>query len=606
MTQRSINEQIVSTTIDKQVAARVAELVAQMTLGEKIGQMTQVEKNSISPEAVKELSIGSVLSGGGGNPEPNNPPTWAAMVRTFQVAALESRLGVPILYGTDAVHGHNNVVGTVMFPHNIGLGAADDPELVEKIGYITASEMLATGSHWTFAPSVSVPQDIRWGRIYEGFSEKTDLVNRLGPAYIRGLQQARTDNLRVAATAKHFVADGGTTWGTTPYVSWLSPYNWQAATPNFKIDQGDASFDEETLRSVHLAPYVEAVQAGVLTVMASHSSWNGQKMHGHHYLLTDVLKGELGFGGFVVSDWMAINALDADFYTCVVNAVNAGVDMTMVPYDYMEFINTVTKAVQNGDIAVERIEDAVSRILWVKFQTGLFEHPHGDDSLLEVVGCAEHRSVAREAVGKTLVLLKNDDVLPLSKDLPQIALMGRGADNLGLQCGGWSIDWQGRHGRLTEGTSIFEGIQHTVSSETHLVLNPNATFSNDEQFEVGIVVLAEDPYAEGAGDKADVVFSEKDIAVIERARGVCDKLVLILMSGRPLVITEQLPLVDAFVAAWLPGTEGRGVADVLFGDQPFTGKLSFSWPRDLDQLPLAALKASEDGPLWPCGYGLTT
>jgi beta-glucosidase len=604
MTQRSINEQFIpSPTIDKQVDA----LLSQMTLAEKVGQMAQVEKHSITPDQVSELAIGSVLSGGGGNPTPNNPESWASMVRAFQEGALQSRLGIPILYGTDGVHGHSNVVGATIFPHNIGLGAADDPELVEKIGYLTGSEILATGSHWTFAPSVAVPQDIRWGRVYEGYSEDTALVTKLGRAFIRGLQKTRPDNLRAMGSAKHFVADGGTTWGTTQYISWLSPTNWQAATPNFKIDQGDAQFDEATLRAVHLRPYLDAIDEGVFSVMISFSSWNGDKIHGHRYLITDVLKGELGFEGFVISDWMAINQLDPEFYNCVVQAINAGLDMIMVPYDHQQFLTTLTQAIQNEDISQERIDDAVRRILRVKYHIGLFEHPHGDESLLADVGSREHRNLAREAVSKSLVLLKNEgDVLPLSKESREIVLIGRAANNIGLQCGGWSIDWQGRSGPLTDGTTIFEGIQQVISPATQLIAKQEAKFSDDEHYAVGIVVLAEEPYAEGVGDKADVILSADDIATLENTRQHCEKVVVILMSGRPMVITDQLPLMDAFVAAWLPGTEGRGIADVLFGDQPFSGKLTFSWPRDLTQLPLTALKASADGPLWPFGYGLTT
>lgn len=603
MTQRSTQTSILSSDIDEQVDA----LLSQMTLAEKVGQMTQVEKNSITPDEVREYAIGSVLSGGGGNPTPNNTHSWAAMVRGFQEAALQSRLGIPILYGTDGVHGHSNVKGAVIFPHNIGIGATDDPELVEKIAYVTANELLATGSHWTFAPTVSVPQDIRWGRIYEGYSENTELVTKLGRAYVRGLQQVRNNNLRVMGSAKHFVADGGTQWGTTQYISWLSPVNWQAATPNFKIDQGDAIFDEDTLRNVHLYPYIEAIDEGVFSVMVSFSSWNGEKIHGHHYLITEVLKGELGFEGFVISDWMAINQIDPEFYNCVVQSINAGLDMVMVPYDYKQFVTTLTQAVQHGDISIERIDDAVQRILRVKLQIGLFENPHGDETLLDEVGSPEHRSIAREAVSKSIVLLKNENnLLPLSKDISEIVVVGHAADNIGLQCGGWSIDWQGGSGAITDGTTILEGIQNTVSDSTQLIINQNAEFTDNEKYAVGLVVLGEEPYAEGAGDKADLSLPSEDIAVLERTRQHCQHVIVILMSGRPLLITEQLPLMDAFIAAWLPGTEGQGVADVLFGDQPFSGKLSFSWLRDLNQVPLSALKASDEEPLWSFGDGLTT
>ncbi|MBZ0305090.1 MAG: glycoside hydrolase family 3 protein, partial [Anaerolineae bacterium] len=367
-------------------------------------------------------------------------------VRAFQEAALKTRLAVPLLYGADCVHGHNNVKGAVIFPHNIGLGAARDEKLVYEIGRITAREMLATGVHWNFAPAVSVPQDIRWGRTYEGYSENTELVIKLSTAYIRGLQDSG-----VLASVKHFVADGATEWGTAPKPA-SHENNWQAVTDSYSIDQGDTQINEAVLRSVHLAPYIAAIEAGALNIMVSHSSWNGLKMHANHYLLTTVLKEECGFQGFLVSDWMAINQIDPDYYTCVVKSINAGLDMIMVPFDYKKFIEMLTLAVQKGDVLLERIDDAVRRILRAKYWLDLFNQPFGQEALLPEVGSPAHREVARQAVRQSLVLLKNEDkLLPLPKSVSKLLVAGQGADDIGLMCGGWSISWQGSAGATTQG-----------------------------------------------------------------------------------------------------------------------------------------------------------
>ncbi len=601
--QNSIN----ATLFTAEVERAVADLLSQMTLAEKIGQMTQVEKNSITPAEVAEYFIGSVLSGGGGNPTPNSPQTWTDMVQSFQQAALQTRLQIPIIYGVDAVHGHNNVHDAVMFPHNIGLGASRDAELVQKIGEITTKEMLATSVTWTFAPALSVPQDIRWGRTYEGFSDNPELVGELGLAYMRGVQKKYDDRPQAMACAKHFVADGGTTWGTTKYFPWLSEVNWQAATPNFKIDQGDAQFDEDSLRRIHLAPYWGVIQEGVFSVMVSFSSWNGHKLHSHKHLLTDVLKGEMDFMGFVVSDWGAIDQIDADFYSCVLQSINAGLDMIMTPFDFKRFIKTLTEAVEKGDVPMTRIDDAVSRILRTKFATGLFDYPYGKPEFMSDLGSAEHRALARTAASKSAVLLKNEDnLLPLAKDIESLVVVGQAADNIGYQCGGWSIEWQGLPGPITAGTTIWEGIQAQVADPSQLTYNKNGKFSADEQFKVGIVVFAEEPYAEGMGDKADLHLSAEDIALLKETAQHCEQVAVVLLSGRPLVINDQLDLMTAFVAAWLPGTEGNGVSDVLFGDKPFRGKLSFNWPRTLDQIPLSALQNSSEPPQWKFGDGLTS
>lgn len=575
---------------------QINTLLQSMSLAEKIGQMTQPEKNSISPQDVTDYAIGSVLSGGGGNPPENTAANWREMVVAYQQAALNTRTGIPLLYGSDGVHGHNNVVGAVIFPHNIGLGATRDADLVRRVGFVTGRELLATSVHWNFAPAVSVPQDIRWGRTYEGYSENTDLVCELGIAYMQGLRGAG-----VLESVKHFAADGGTTWGSTQQHEWIND-NWQAANDVFSIDQGNAQIDEETLRRVHLAPYVEAVKADALNVMASFSSWNGQKMHAHHYLLTEVLKDELGFGGFVVSDWMAIDQINRDYYIAVVTAINAGVDMNMVPFDYKLFIETLTRAVEAGDVRMARIDDAVSRILRVKARLGLFENPFGEAALVADVGSAAHREVAREAVQKSLVLLKNEgDALPIANTTPRLLLAGRGADNIGMQCGGWTIEWQGKHGAITTGTSIREALEAVLPAGA-VAYSETADF--DGGADVGVVVVGENPYAEGYGDNNVLVLGAEDIAAIDRTRALCERLVIVLLSGRPLLITDVLDKADAFVAAWLPGTEGTGVADVLLGEVPFTGKLSHTWPRSASQIPLNMLQAHEAEPLFPFGFGL--
>lgn len=587
--------------VDPQQGVDVKALVAQMTLAEKIGQMTQVEKGSLSTEDVTTYFIGSVLSGGGGNPEVNTASGWLEMVQAFQAAALETRLKIPLIYGVDAVHGHNNVKDAVIFPHNIGLGATRDADLLRRIADITRKELLATGVHWDFAPAVSVPHDIRWGRTYEGFSEDTDLVTELALAYMEGLQNADPS---VLASIKHYVADGGTEWGTSKTYEWISG-NWQAPGDYYKIDQGDSRLDEATLRAVHLPPYKAAIDAGAMNVMASFSSWQGLKMHAHRYLLTDVLKHELGLKGFIVSDWMAVSQIDPDYNVSVAMSINAGVDMVMVPYDFKLFIQTLTHAVETGAVSMERIDDAVERILLTKAWLGLFEKPFGVAEYLSEFGSDPHRQVAREAARKSFVLLKNaDQVLPLSKS-SQILLAGKGAEDIGMQCGGWSITWQGEHGQTTLGKTAFAGIREAVGDDAELAYDVEGDFGGDTIADVGIVFVGESPYAEGLGDNSNLYLSEADQALVKKMRPRCHKLVVILLSGRPLIITEELELADAFIAAWLPGSEaGNALADVLFGDFPFTGKLSVSWPRDMSQVPFAALKASHEPPLFPFGFGL--
>ncbi len=582
--------------------ARVQALLAQMTLAEKIGQMTQVEKNSIQPDEVAEYAIGSVLSGGGGNPIPNNVASWRAMVQSFIAPSLQTRLAIPILYGSDAVHGHNNVYGAVIFPHNIGLGATRDPDLVERIARIVAAECAATNVNWDFAPAVSLPQDIRWGRTYEGFGSQTELAGQMGAAFVRGLQNEENGRISVLASVKHYLGDGGTDWGSKADTPWLAMWR-SSGDGTWSIDQGDATIDEATLRSVHLPPYRAAIEAGALNIMVSYNSWQGLKLHGHRYLLTDVLKGEFGFQGFLVTDWLAIDQLDAEYDAAVVKGINAGLDMVMVPFDFKRFIQTLTEAVEKGAISEARIDDAVTRILRAKFALGLFEQPYTDEALLTTFGSRAHQEVAREAVRKSLVLLKNDgNLLPLPKTPGRLLIAGQAADDLGLQCGGWTIDWMGRPGAITEGTTILAGIRATVAADTELIYSPTAEFEPSVKAEVGILVIGETPYAEGQGDTDNLTLTPEQRVLIDRMKRHCAKLVIILVSGRPLIITEHLDDWTALVAAWLPGSEGAGVADVLFGDQPFVGKLGHHWPRDMASIPVRDVADS----LWPFGYGLST
>ncbi len=575
----------------------IEALVAQMTLAEKAGQMAQAEKNSITPAEVRDYALGSVLSGGGGNPTPNTPADWRAMVTSYCEAALQSRLKIPLIYGADCVHGHNNVKGATIFPHQIGLGASRDPLLVERVGAATAREMLATSVHWNFGPCLAVPQDYRWGRTYEGFGGEPGLVGRLGAAYVRGLQAEGT-----AACMKHFVSDGGAEYNTHRVVSWAQ--FWEQNGGLWNTDHGDVNVDEATFRALHLAPYFDALRAGALTVMASFNSWRGLKMHAHRYLLTDVLKVEMGFSGFVVSDWMGINQLSPDTYTCVVQSINAGLDMIMVPYDFKGFIATLVKAVEAGDILMSRVDDAVRRILSVKLRLGLFDQPTPGAALLDSVGGGEHRALAREAVRKSAVLLKNDDAaLPLRRDVPCVRLAGPAADDLGLQCGGWTIEWQGKAGNITSGTTLRAALRNALPESVTLDYQPNATF-DDHKAPVGVVVVSETPYAEGCGDSNDLTLPAADLDLIRKTRAACEKLVLVIYSGRPLVITEAAPLCDAIVAAWLPGSEGEGLADVLLGEFAFEGKLPQDWIESMDQLPAAARVRSGSAPLYAYGHGL--
>ncbi|MEV5963009.1 glycoside hydrolase family 3 N-terminal domain-containing protein [Kribbella sp. NPDC051952] len=579
---------------------RVDDLLGRMTLAEKVGQMTQAERNALrSRTDIASYALGSLLSGGGSVPTPNTPAAWAAMIDNFQLNAQATRLQIPLIYGVDAVHGHNNVVGATILPHNIGLGATRDPDLAKRTGEVTATEVRATGIPWDFAPCVCVVRDDRWGRAYEGYGEDPALVQSMATV-ITGLQgkadgSQLDQNNHVLATAKHFVGDGGTTYGSS-------------TTGSYKIDQGITQVTKAQLKTLHLAPFKTAVDLGIGTVMPSYSSVSIDgatpvKMHGNGELINGVLEQRMGFDGFVISDWQAIDQLPGDYASDIRTSINAGLDMIMVPTNYQAFTQGLTDEVTAGRVPLTRVNDAVRRILTEKFKLGLFEHPYADTSQISSIGSAAHRAVGREAAAKSQVLLKNDgNLLPLAPS-QKVYVAGSNANDLGNQMGGWSISWQGGSGATTTGTTILDGIKQVV---------PTATFSADasaplEGHDVGVVVVGERPYAEGIGDVGnghDLLLSDADKAAVDKVC-VAMKCVVLIVSGRPQVITDQLGKINALVASWLPGTEGAGVADVLFGKKPFSGRLPVSWPRTEAQQPLNVGDASYD-PQYPFGWGLTT
>ena len=571
----------------------VETLMSDMTLKEKIGQMTQVDRqflNDISD--ISKYGFGSLLSGGGSTPATNDPKAWADMYDSYQREALKTRLQIPLIYGIDAVHGHNNVVGATIFPHNIGLGATRDAALVEAVARATALEVAATGMDWDFAPCLAVPDDYRWGRTYEGFSEDTDLVSQLGGAAVRGYQSTDISNPQsVLACAKHFIGDGGTTFGTGL---------------NNLIDRGNLAISEEELRKRHLPPFQKAIDEGVATFMAAYNTWNDVKCHANKFLLTDLLKDELGFKGFVVSDWAAIEEIPGDYKSDIITSINAGIDMVMVPgavkfgnESFENFLKLLEESVQEGSIPMERIDDAVKRILLIKKQSGLFDRPFSDQQLLAHIGSDKHRQIAREAVRKSMVLLKNKDgILPLPKEGKTIIVAGRGADNIGMQSGGWTISWQGDMGQTTDGTTILDAIKSAVSPGTVVEYTPDGTAYTGD---LAVVVVGEKPYAEMQGDRKDLKLDKEDLDVIKRFKENDIPVVVVLLSGRPMIITDEIEKWDGLIAAWLPGTEGSGVADVLFGDYNPTGKLSFSWPKNMNQFPINP----EDDHLYSFGFGLS-
>jgi beta-glucosidase len=597
------------------IRKRVEALMDKMTLAQKIGQMVQTERMCISPAEVKAWHIGSVLSGGGSCPGDNTVQDWVSMNDAYWAASMEDddgHLAIPIMYGVDAIHGHNNVEGATIFPHNIGLGAAHDPDLLERVAQVTAREILATGVDWTFAPTLAVAQDSKWGRTYESYSEDPQIVSAYSGRFVNGLQGDLGDD-SVVASVKHWVGDGGTTHG---------------------IDQGDAEASEGELRQLHIAPYLPALEAGALTVMVSFNSWKGEKCHGHKYLLDYLLKGQLQFQGFIISDWDGIDYLSENYYDAVSMGVNAGIDMFMVSEHWRPFIAHLTHQVAQGIVSMERIDDAVRRILSVKFAFGLFEKPRPaarNWSNHASFGSQEHRLVAREAVRKSLVMLKNDDgLLPLASS-QRILVAGKNAHNRGHQCGGFTIAWQGTSGNdyIVGGTSIWEGIQQVAPAAT-LSTDGSGSEADPQLHDIAVVVIGETPYAEGMGDIRtgdDVIIQAgsqingllkvlepygntlvladlhpEDLQTIINITSTGVPVIAVLISGRPLVTNQELEASSAFVAAWLPGSEGQGVADVLFGEENFSGKLSFSWPKDGEKA--ANVGEADYDPLFPRDFGL--
>ncbi|GER26974.1 glycosyl hydrolase family protein [Striga asiatica] len=594
----------------KPINQRIQDLMRRMSLEEKIGQMVQIERTVASAEVMKKYHIGSVLSGGGSGPGSQaSPERWVDMVNEFQKGSLETRLGIPMIYGIDAVHGQNTVYNATIFPHNVGLGATRqflnrDPELVKKIGAATALELRATGIPYTFAPCIAVCRDPRWGRCYESYSEDPTVVKAM-TEIITGLQGDIPANSRkgvpyvggqekVAACAKHYVGDGGTIRG---------------------INSNNTVTSFHGLLSIHMSAYDDSIIKGVSTIMVSYSSLNGIKMHANREFITGFLKHTLRFRGFVISDYEGIDQITspshANYTYSILAGVGAGIDMIMIPFNYTEFINGLTFLVQHNFIPMSRINDAVKRILRVKFTMGLFENPLADYSLTGNLGSKENRELAREAVRKSLVLLKNgksgdSPIIPLVKKVSKVLVAGTHANNIGYQCGGWTIEWQGKSGNITTGTTILTAIMNTIDPQTKIVHveKPEAGYVNSGNFSYAIVVVGEKPYAEGSGDSMNLTLPKSSYTTITN---VCAyvKCVVVLITGRPVVIRPYLSQIDALVAAWLPGTEGQGVADVLFGDYGFGGKLPRTWFKTVDQLPMNVGDKDYD-PLFPFGFGLTT
>lgn len=587
------------------IEARIKDLLSRMTLNEKIGQMIQIERTVATPSVIKDLSIGSILSSGGSAPFENALSSdWADMVDGYQKSALESRLGIPLIYGIDAVHGNNSVYGATIFPHNVGLGATRDADLVRRIGAATALEVKASGIHYNFAPCVAVCKDPRWGRCYECYSEDTEIVRKM-TSIVSGLQGQPPQGHKhgypfvagrenVIACAKHFVGDGGTHKG---------------------VNEGDTILSYEDLEKIHMAPYLDCISQGVSTIMASYTSWNGRKLHADHFLLTEILKEKLGFKGFVISDWEGLDRLckphGSDYRYCISSAVNAGIDMVMVAVRYKLFIEELTSLIESGEVPMSRINDAVERILRVKFAAGLFEFPLSDRSLLDIVGCKPHRDLAREAVRKSLVLLKNgkdisEPFLPLNKNAKRILVTGTHADNLGFQCGGWTKTWYGASGRITVGSTILDAVKAAVGAETQVIYEkyPSQDTIERNEFSFAIVAVGEAPYAESLGDNSELTIPFRGTDIISL---VADKFptLVILISGRPLVLEPRLLVkIDALVAAWLPGSEGDGITDVIFGSHDFKGQLPVTWFRSVEQLDQPSDRVAACESLFPLGFGL--
>lgn len=585
--------------VNAQHEAMIASLISRMTLEEKVGQLVQADLCCVTPDDFRKYKLGSLLVGGNSGPNGNDlspAKDWLKAADDFYLASVDRSdggVGIPMIWGTDAVHGHSNIIGATLFPHNIGLGAMRDPALIEKIGAITAKEIRVTGQEWTFAPTVAVPQDFRWGRAYEGYSSDPDLVASYVGAMVRGLQGPPTgDNLLagpyVIASTKHFLADGGTDNG---------------------VDQGDSSISEAALRDIHGKPYGPAIAEGVSTVMVSFSSWQGVKMTGNHSLVTGVLKDRMDFGGFVVSDWNAHGQVAGCTNEACPQALMAGVDMYMAPDTWKPIYNDLLARAKSGAVPMARIDEAVARILRVKARLGLFSAGKPSDRAYsgqyDLLGAPEHRAVAREAVRKSLVLLKNQGVLPLAPG-KRLLVAGEGADDIARQSGGWTISWQGtglNNSQFPGATSIWGGLKQAVEAGGgSAVLSPDGSYTDKP--DAAVVVFGETPYAEFQGDRAALLLDPEHTAPFAtmkklKAQGI--PVVAVMITGRPLYVNPALNAADAFVVAWLPGSEGGGIADVLVGDAmgkprfDFTGKLPAAWPR-------AAQMA--DGTLYPFGYGL--
>jgi beta-glucosidase len=575
--------------------AQAKAIMQKMTLDEKIGQMLQPDQAFLkSLDDIAKYHFGSILSGGDSDPKTGNDLTsWTTLYEHLQARSMDTRLKIPIIYGIDSVHGNSNLEGAVIFPHNIGLGATRNANLVEKIAAIIAEETRATGIQWAFAPCIAVPQDIRWGRTYEGFSESPTIVKMLGDAAVRGLQGANLDGPRqVAACIKHAAGDGGTVYGTGL---------------NHMMDHGDVEVDEATFRRIFLPAYKSGIDAGAATIMPSYNSWNGVRCSSNTHLLTDILKKEFGFEGFLISDYNAIDEIPAASYKEKIKlSVMAGMDMFMIPQRYAEFFNDLKELVTEKAVPESRIDDAVLRILRVKAAMGMLDGAHSqmaDRDLQKEFGSAEHRAVARQAVQESLVLLKNDNkVLPISRTARRIHIAGKNADDLGNQCGGWTITWQGKSGTPTKGATIRQALLQALPKT-------KVTYSLDGQgaegADAGILVIGEKPYAEMMGDRTidGLHLDAEDKTALSNMKSAGIPVAVVLISGRPLLIDDVIDQAGAWVAAWLPGSEGQGVVDVLLGNARFQGKLSFTWPKSS----ATSLHIGDAGyqTLFPLGYGLT-
>ena len=600
---------VVTPPLDPEVEARVEELLSKMTLEQKVGQILQGDSGTVSPEDVKTYRLGSVLSGGNSAPGPlpyADAQTWLEAADAYYLASLDPEgveVPIPVIWGIDAVHGHANLRGATVFPHNIGLGAANNPELIEDIMEVTARELSVSGHDWTFAPTLATPQNDRWGRTYEGFSEDPAIVKSYGGAIVEGLQgEWGADGFmgegRVIPSAKHFVGDGGTENG---------------------VDQGDAKISQEELRDIHAQGYISALEAGAQTVMASFSAWQGQRMHGQKELLTDVLKGRMDFKGFVVGDWNGHGLIPGCTNTDCPQSFNAGVDMYMAPDSWKGLYESTLRHVNDGTISMERLDDANRRILRVKVQSGILDEVKPSERPLagreELLGSPEHRAVARQAVRESLVLLKNNDAtLPLGSGMT-VLVTGDGADSISKVAGGWTLSWQGGgypNSEFPNGSSVLDGIRETVEAKGGtVVFDAEGDFTAEqlESADAVIAVYGEDPYAEFQGDVENVDFVPNgfDVERLATFREAGAKVVSVFLSGRPLWTNPEMNDSDAFVAAWLPGSEGGGIADVLFQSEPshdFTGRLSYSWPKLATQVKLNKQDADYD-PLFPVGFGLS-